>query len=82
MFNKNHEKARVLPGELEENYSEALDSPEHQFKDAAKEYTSQATNAVCNSAKNIKNRIESNPVKCVAVAVVSGLIIGFLLGRK
>ena len=54
MFNKNHEKARVLPGELEENYSEVLDSPEYQFKDAAKEYTSQATNAVCHGAKKLK----------------------------
>lgn len=82
MFNKNLRKDRELPGELEENYSEVLEPPENQFTDTAKTYASQANHAVRNSAKNVKDSIESNPFKCVAVVAVTALIIGFFLGRK
>jgi ElaB/YqjD/DUF883 family membrane-anchored ribosome-binding protein len=71
MFNKKHRKDRDLAGELED-----------QFTDAAKTSASRANHAMRNSAKNVKDSIESNPFKCVTVVAVTALIIGFFLGRK
>lgn len=82
MFNRKKDTEQVIHGELEENFGEVLDSSEDQLKDTAKKYASRANNAIRNSADNIKNQIESNPLTCVAVAASTAFIIGFLLGRR
>ncbi|OSM96861.1 MULTISPECIES: DUF883 family protein [Lonsdalea] len=82
MFGKAEDKVNEAAGAAQEAVGEATDSHEHQFKGAAKKYASQASYAARDAADVVKSQVKSNPMAGVAIAAATGIVLGFLLGRK
>ena len=71
-------KLDQFAGEAQETFGDAVDSPKHQLKGAARKYAAQASVAVSEGS----DRVRENPLTGLVAAGAIGLIIGLLAGRK
>lgn len=82
MFNQTEDKVKQVAGAAQEAFGDAVDSPEHQAKGAARKYASQASYAAKDAVSTAVEQVKENPFAGVAVAGAVGIVIGYLLGRK
>lgn len=82
MFSKAEEKVKEVAGEAQEKYGELTDNHEHQIKGVARKVAAQGSQAVHDAADVVRDHVEDNPIKTIAIAAGFGLLIGLLIGRK
>lgn len=75
-------KTKELAGAAQEKFGEAVDSPEHQFKGAAKQATAKVSEALNDAATGVREHVRENPLVGLAAIGTIGLLLGFILGRK
>lgn len=71
-------KVNEFTGEAQQQFGDAVDSPKHQLKGAARKYAAQASDAV----SEVSERVRENPLTGLLAAGAIGLVIGLLAGRK
>lgn len=82
MYGKTEDKLKEATGAAQETWGEAVDSPEHKVKGAARKYSAQAGYAARDMAESVKDQVQASPFAGLAVAAGIGVFIGYLLGRK
>lgn len=78
LADKAENKFDQFAGETQERFGDAVDSPKHQLKGAARKYAAQASDAV----SEVSDRVRENPMTGLMAAGAIGLIIGMLMGRR
>ena len=65
-------KVNEFAGEAQQQFGDAVDSPKHQLKGAARKY----------AVSEVSERVRENPLTGLLAAGAIGLVIGLLAGRK
>ena len=75
-------KGKEFAGAAQEEFGNAVDSPKHQIKGAAKQVSAKVTDAIDDAATTVREQVRENPLIGLAAVGTIGLLLGFILGRK
>ncbi|MBK0004858.1 YqjD family protein [Erwinia sp. S38] len=82
MSEKAEDQIKELAGTAQQKYGELTDDYGHQAKGAARKFAAQGGQAAQDVAEFVREQVDDNPVKAVAIAVGFGLLVGLLIGRR
>ncbi|NDL64921.1 CsbD family protein [Acerihabitans arboris] len=75
-------KTEQFAGAAQKKFGEAIDSPEHEAKGAARQATARVSEALNDAAAGVREQVRENPLIGLAAIGTIGLLLGFILGRK